>query len=129
MGFFFRIVRRRKRPAFPRKEYLANREAARTLVHARLEYFNQHYHLEYKTVSIKNLRSKWGSCSTRKNLNFSYRIVFLSPELQDYLIVHELCHLKEMHHRESFWDLVRETVPNAEALNRALKQYDRTTLQ
>ena len=112
-----RVVRRRcsRRPrawsAAARKHYVEHKEAARTLVHARLAHYNQFYNFNYNRVAIRNTRSRWGSCSSKQNLNFNYRILFLPPELQDYLIVHELCHLQEMNHAQSFWDLVAEQVP------------------
>jgi predicted metal-dependent hydrolase len=111
-----RIVRRRRMnpgwTAAQKKHYAAHKEAARTLCHERLAHFNQHYSLQYNRLSIKNTRSRWGSCSSKKNLNFNYRIVFLPAELQDYLIVHELCHLAQMNHGQHFWNLVAEQVPN-----------------
>lgn len=112
-----RVVRRRRsrRPrawsAAAIKHYVEHKEAARTLVHARLAHYNQFYNFNYNRVAIRNTRSRWGSCSSKQNLNFNYRILFLPPELQDYLIVHELCHLQEMNHAQSFWDLVAEQVP------------------
>jgi predicted metal-dependent hydrolase len=123
LGFLFkkRIVRRRIHNKGARNEYLANKELARKLVHEKLEYWNQFYNLEYKKVFIKNTKTKWGSCSSKKNLNFSYRIVFLEPELQDYLIVHELCHLAEMNHGPNFWNLVSQHIPNAKDCHMKLR--------
>ena len=107
--------RRSRRPkAWSKAEvahYQTHKEAARSLTLVRLEYFNQHYQLTYNRVSIKNTRSRWGSCSAQQNLNFNYKIIFLPAELQDYLIVHELCHLKEMNHGPQFWALVAEMFP------------------
>ncbi|MDB5255287.1 MAG: putative metal-dependent hydrolase [Candidatus Nomurabacteria bacterium] len=92
--------------------YNKYKEQARFLVHERLEHFNAHYNFTYHRVSIRNQKTRWGSCSNKGNLNFSYRILFLEPEAQDYLIVHELCHLKEFNHSQRFWDLVSEQSPN-----------------
>ena len=124
-----RLVRTRRRRvargAGPRKEYLKYKEQARALVHAKLEHWNAHYNLSYNKVFIKNQKTKWGSCSTKQNLNFSYRIVLLPEDLQDYLIVHELCHLHHMNHGEYFWSLVAETIPDPHAMNRKLRRFDR----
>lgn len=94
------------------KHYLAHKELTRALVHARLDHFNQHYQFTFRRVSIKNQRRCWGSCSSLKNLNFNYKLFFLPPHLQDYIIVHELCHLAELNHGQQFWSLVEQQIPN-----------------
>jgi predicted metal-dependent hydrolase len=104
-----------------RREYLAKKEEARALVARKLEGFNAHYGFTYHSVAIRDQKSRWGSCSQKGNLNFNYKIIFLAPELQDYLIVHELCHLKELNHSKRFWDLVAETVPQYKELRRKLR--------
>ena len=109
----------------PQKEYLRYKEAARELVADRLAHFNNHYGLSWGRVAIRNQRSRWGSCSVKRNLNFNYRIIQLPPELQDYLVVHELCHIKVMNHSRVFWALVAERVPNHAACRRALRHYKR----
>jgi predicted metal-dependent hydrolase len=86
---------------------------ARLLVVEKLKRFNSFYNFSYNNVTIKNQTTRWGSCSKTRNLNFSYRIIFLPEHLQDYLIVHELCHLKEFDHGRAFWSLVKEQVPVA----------------
>lgn len=125
---FPRIVRRRRVHRCRRssvanqKDYLERKETARDLIMNRLEFFVNEYAklnpvytlaMKFGTVSIKNTRSRWGSCSSKKNLNFNYRLLDLSPELRDYVIVHELCHLVELHHGKSFWDLMKVMVPRA----------------
>ena len=70
---------------------------------------------------MRNQRSRWGSCSRSGNLNFNYRIASLRPELQDYIVVHELCHLKEFNHKEGFWALVALTVPDWQTLRAELR--------
>lgn len=118
----WRLVRRRKRRATSvTKHYLEHKEDARALVLAKLLHWNQFYNLGYKRVAIRNTRRSWGSCTSLKNLNFSYRLLFLPERLQDYIIVHELCHLQELHHKESFWLLVAEQIPDYTERIRELK--------
>ncbi len=109
-------------PAQRRQNYLHNKEAARRLILERLEYFNAHYRLRYAKVFVRDQRTRWGSCSRGGNLSFSYRLLGLSPEARDYVIVHELCHLKEMNHSPRFWRLVAEAVPHYQKLRRELKK-------
>lgn len=104
-----------------RKNFLANKDKALSLARSGLEKFNQHYKLSYKKITIRNQKSRWGSCSHNGNLSFNYKIVFLQPELQDFIIVHELCHLKELNHSKKFWDLVGETIPEYRKVRGKLK--------
>lgn len=107
----------------PRTQYLAHKEAARVLVHARLEHFNAIYKFTYKRVVIKNQKTCWGSCSSKGNLNFNYKIVLLPERLADYIIAHELCHLREFNHSRAFWDLVAQTMPDYARARAELKKY------
>ena len=104
-----------------RAHYLKSKEAARALVRARLSYFNQFYKYPLRKVFIKNLRSRWGSCSERGNLNFNYKLLFLPPELADYVVVHELCHLGAFNHSPEFWALVAQTIPDYKQLRASLR--------
>lgn len=103
--------------------YRRYKESARTLVHDKLSYFSQIYNVKYNKVSIKNTRSLWGSCSRKGNLNFNYKIIFLPVHLQEYIIVHELCHLKEFNHSKCFWDLVLQVIPDYKERRKELVQY------
>ncbi len=102
--------------------YQRHKERARKLVEQKLVYWNQFYKYTYGRVSIRNQRTRWGSCSRKGNLNFHYKILFLPEELVDYLIVHELCHLRAFDHSQRFWGLVSKTIPDYQKRRRALKQ-------
>lgn len=103
------------------KHFLANKEAARQLIQKKLQEFNKYYQLEYKRVSVRNQITRWGSCSKSHNLNFNYKVLFLAPHLADYIIVHELCHLKEFNHSANFWALVEKNIPNYKERRKELK--------
>src|SRR3989344_2593932 len=105
--------------------YIKNKERAREIVRQKLNDFNNIYGFTYNRVSIKNQRTKWGSCSSKGNLNFNYKIVFLPEHLANYLIVHELCHLKELNHSKSFWLLVEKTIPDYKKCKKELKAFSR----
>ncbi len=115
-----RIVRTRGL-ALSAPSFQEGKEQTRAFVHDRLQVLNQPYCFDYKRVSIRNQRTRWGSCSKKGNLNFNYRIASLPPHLADYIIVHELCHLREFNHSQTFWDLVARTMPNHRHLRRELR--------
>ncbi len=103
-----------------RLQFLELKEEARRLVHSRIEHYNAFYQFTYHKVAIRNQKTRWGSCSRKGNLNFSYKLVLLPPHLADYIVIHELCHLKEFNHSPKFWDLVAKTLPNHKELRKEL---------
>lgn len=96
-------------------------ERARALVQERLQYFSHTYGFSYGRVSIRNQKTRWGSCSGLNNLSFNYRIVYLPPALVDYLIVHELAHTKEHNHSSRFWKVVADIVPDYKERRQTLR--------
>ncbi len=110
------------------KEEIARYSAeARALAAARLAHFIEEYRrehgisLSYGRISIRNQKTRWGSCSRRKDFSFNYRLACIPAELADYVIVHELCHTKEMNHSPKFWKLVEKAVPDYMARRKALR--------
>jgi predicted metal-dependent hydrolase len=76
-----------------------------------------------RSISMKDTRSRWGSCSTEGNLSFSWRIVMAPPQVIDYLAAHEVAHLKEMNHGPHFWALCRKLCPQMEEAKAWLKRH------
>ncbi len=107
-----KVRRQRRRTQHETLHFNSHKESARTRVHERIAHWNTHYNFTYGRITIRNQHSRWGSCSTKGNLNFNYRIALIPLELADYIIVHELCHLKEFNHGKAFWDLIAETIPD-----------------
>ena len=79
--------------------------------------------VEYNRVVLKDQRTLWASCSSQKNINYSYRIVKMPPVVQDYLVIHELCHLKFMNHGEEYWSLVGQFSPDYKLHRRWLNEH------
>lgn len=96
---------------------------ARSLIIERLSYFNNFYQFNFSKIAIKKMTSRWGSCSNKGNLNFNYRLVYLPIKLVDYVVVHELCHLKEHNHGEKFWLEVEKTIPDYKKIKKTLKNH------
>jgi len=94
------------------RKYLTHKEEALNFIEKRTKHFNKIYNLRFNKINIKNQKTRWGSCSKKGNLNFNYKILLLPKYIADYIIVHELCHLKEFNHSRKFWNLVAKSIPN-----------------
>jgi len=98
-------------------------EAARVLP-ARVSMLAALHSFDYKGVSVRKSGSRWGSCSSKKQLNFSISLMFLPEYLIDYVLLHELCHTVEMNHGERFWALMNKVTNGcARKLQKELKGY------
>ena len=85
---------------------------AKLLLPQRAAYFAQRMGLRYGRITIRTQRTLWGSCSGRGNLNFNCLLMLAPAHVQDYVVVHELCHLKQMNHSAAFWTEVEAVLPN-----------------
>ncbi|HEY0791449.1 MAG TPA: SprT family zinc-dependent metalloprotease [Chthoniobacterales bacterium] len=81
--------------------------------------------LRCRKVAVRLQRSRWGSCSSRRHINLNARLLLVAPELVSYLIVHELCHTRELNHSNRFWNLVERHCPDYEQLDRRLNRASR----
>lgn len=127
--FSWRVVKKRtlRKILKPKNAtYLQNKEAARLLITQRLQYFNQLGEFTYHKVAIRDQKRCWGSCSSKGNLNFSYKLLFLPPCLCDYIIVHELCHLKVLNHSTDFWSVVATQMPDYASRMQLLRTIEKT---
>ena len=104
-------------------DYLKNKKEARNFILKRIEEYNNYYGFKIHKIQIRNQRTRWGSCSSKGNLNFSYKVLFLPLDLADYVVVHELCHLGELNHSEKFWQLVGKTIEDYREKRVMLKNY------
>jgi len=103
-------------------DYKKKKEEARALINKNVLELNKFYNYKINKIAIRNQKTRWGSCSSKNNLNFNYKMIYLRPELIKYIVVHEICHLKEMNHSKKFWALVEKTVPNYLSLRKELKK-------
>ena len=84
---------------------------------------DRHFHEDIKSIRLKYNQSNWGSCSAKKNINLSSRLLFAPQEVIRYVIIHELAHLKELNHSRKFWKIVSEVMPDYKKHEKWLKKY------
>ena len=89
----------------------------------RVSYFAEIMNVTFGRITNRNKKTRWGSCSTKGNLNFNYQLYYLPDELLDYVVVHELSHRRHMDHSKEFWTEVEKYCPNYRKLRKNLKQY------
>ena len=104
-----------------RADIPALKKQALALAAARSEYFAAYYGVSYKKIAIRAQKSRWGSCSERGNLSFNYKIAILDPRLSDYIVAHEICHIRQFDHSKAFWALVAEQFPDHRELRDRLR--------
>lgn len=119
--FWFRKKTRRRRRKLPRLSS-AFKKVARIYFDERVAYFAKRYGFSYGRIALRQQRTRWGSCSSKKNLNFNLGLMVLREELRDYVIVHELAHTRHMNHGASFWQEVESIIPHYRELRRELKR-------
>lgn len=95
---------------------------AKVVILQRVEFYQKQLQETVEDIRIKDVKSRWGSCSSKRNLNFNWRLVMAPLEVLDYVVVHELCHLKEMNHSKAFWNLVEDILPDYQEQRAWLKE-------
>ena len=96
-------------------------EKALQYIPKRVEYYAKLVGVTYGRITIRNQRTKWGSCSSKGNLNFNCLLMLTPPEVIDSVVVHELCHRKEMNHSDKFYNEVLRAYPEYKKWNKWLK--------
>jgi hypothetical protein len=104
-------------------EYRTLKRQSLQYVTGRVSEINREFYgFAYNKVSVRNQKTRWGSCSKDGNLSFNYRIFLLPPHCADYLIAHELSHLKQFNHSDKFWDLVARACPDHRSVRREMRK-------
>lgn len=89
----------------------------------RVDYYCKKMDVQVGRITIRNQKTRWGSCSARGNVNFNYQLYYMPPELMDYVIVHELAHRRHMDHSALFWAEVERYCPEYADYRDRLKKY------
>ena len=105
-------MKRQEKREMPEAEKKYYRNLAREVLGARTGYYARKMGVTYGRISIREQKTRWGSCSSAGNLNFNWKLVLMPPELLDYVVVHELAHRKEMNHSPRFWAVVEKELPD-----------------
>ena len=96
-------------------------ERAKIVLPPRAKYYARLVGVTYGRITVRHQKTKWGSCSSKGNLNFNCMLMTLPQRVIDYVIVHELCHLKQMNHSPAFWAEVKKIFPDYKELRKQLK--------
>ncbi len=105
------------------EEYKRFKKAALAIVRERIDRYAPIYGVHPIGLSIRNQKSRWGSCSRKGALSFHYRIALVPRPLADYLVVHELCHIRSFDHSPRFWQLVEKTIPDYRRIRKLLTRF------
>lgn len=89
----------------------------------KLDYFSCKIGVRYLNFKICSAKNKWGSCNAKGVISLNYKLIHLMEDLIDYVIIHELCHLKEFNHSRSFWNLLEKYCPKYKIMRKELKKY------
>lgn len=99
------------------------KQTLKSIIIERIPHFSNQLHHTPNKITIRNQKTRWGSCSSSGNLNFNYRLLMAPGEVIDYIIVHELCHLEHMNHSKAFWNLVEKMMPDYRLKEKWLKEH------
>ena len=110
-------------PHFTEEELEILSDQAHSLIPQRVQYWAPKVGVSYGRITIRCQKTRWGSCSSQGNLNFNLLLMLTPPEVIDYIVVHELCHRKEMNHSPRFWAEVERVLPDYKAQIRWLKNH------
>ncbi len=101
------------------------RKAAKELIPKRVDYYAQRMGVTYNRIFIREQKTRWGSCSSKGNLNFNWKLMLMPSEVLDYIVVHELAHRKEFNHSPKFWAVVEKELPDYKERKKVLKKIER----
>lgn len=104
-------------------EEIRLRRKAGEVIRSRVDYYAEKMGVTYNRIFIKEQKTRWGSCSSRDNLNFNWKLILTGDDQLDYVVVHELAHLKQMNHSPQFWQEVEKILPDYKERRRRLKNY------
>jgi len=122
------LQNKQPQPKLSSREVRALADQALKTIPARVAHYAPLVGVTYGRITIRNQKTRWGSCSAKGNLNFNCLLMLTPPEIQDYVVIHELCHRKEMNHSPRFWAEVARLCPDYKAHRQWLKQHGQSLI-
>lgn len=119
-------IKQKEREALPKitmDEVRKLADQALKVLPPKVAFYAELMSVAYNRITVRNQKSRWGSCSTKGNLNFNCLLMLTPDEVQDYIVVHELCHRKEMNHSARFWAEVEKVLPDYRDREKWLKKH------
>lgn len=107
---------------YTKEEIKEMTEKAKEVIPQRVEYYAEKVGVSYGRITVRCQKTRWGSCSSKGNLNFNCLLVLLPQEVLDSVVVHELCHRKQMNHSSLFYDEINKVFPEYKKCNQWLKE-------
>jgi len=99
------------------------KKQAKQILEERTAYLSSLIKIAPNSIRINDTKGRWGACNSKGQISFNFRVIMLEPQIIDYVIIHELCHLVEMNHSRRFWSLVSSFLPNAAIQKQKIKEY------
>ena len=109
---------------FSKKQLSSIKKRAKDTLKIRLEELSNEIGIQYNTFRLSGAKKRWGSCSNKKTVSINWRLIFAPPEIIDYVIIHELTHLKHMNHSKRFWKEVQKHIPDYKEKRKWLNEND-----
>lgn len=122
MQIRYEETRRRKEKQFIDDDIRKMKDEAKKVIPDRVKYYADIMGVTFGKITIKNQKTRWGSCSSKGNLNFNCLLMLTPDKVRDYVVIHELCHLKQMNHSKMFWAEVEKVMPDYKVYRQWLSQ-------
>lgn len=113
---------RRNQVVYTKEQEKELRQQARKRLTERTDYYKTILGVDYKRIRIADQKTRWGSCSSTGTISYNWHLVLLPDAILDYVVVHELCHLRQMNHSKDFWKMVEGILPDYQSRRKWLKE-------
>lgn len=117
------VKRYEQKPKVEEKLDIKDVERLKEIIQKSIQKYSKTLEVIPNKIRIKNIKYAWGSCSSKKNITINLKLAKKDEKVIEYVVLHEMCHLKEMNHSNIFWELVEKNMPNYKIYKNKLKEY------